>query len=194
MSLSLVLMYMSVVFAQTGTEIRQHLVSNYLTLHEVMESMNLELSETMEKLGFDTITDIGSLGFNFSTCVSPGILFSGSAEEIGISENSLNNFLKLRLRNDVQSLKLCDSDEEAASLSKLYLWLNVWTVGESYPIAYHLDFSTHLTLAPDGLNTPFEASYLGYANVAALEDEIKSATEEAIRTMGIAYLKGVGEW
>ena len=186
--------FLPISFSQTGAEIREYMKENNSSFIDTISGLDIGYYEAIEELGFADAFEIPSLGFNFTSCISPSVQFNGTAEEVGLRQAPLESFLKLRLRNDIQGLEFCDSSSGGLTQGGLKLILTVWTVGDSYPVAYHLDFSSFVVFAPNGFNNPFEASYLGYANPEALEGEIETAIEEAIQIMGVSYLKGVGEW
>lgn len=137
--------------------------------------------------GFKTIKSFGSLS----------VSLQGSAKKIGIKENELTDYLKLRFKNsfakyefkEVEKLLEAMQDKKIAPTIGL-IHIQVWTVGEDYPVAYHLSINS------GNLNNvrEYTNAYLGYGSKSNVPDTVKESISSFIDELAIAFFKAHGEF
>lgn len=180
---------------QTAEEIRQYVVENELSLMEAAVDLRMEFQEVAELLGYESFVEASTrLGLLFVTCIEPVVDLKGTAESLGLSDTNLLDHVKLRLRNDLRSLPLCDLAAATPEARPMMLLFTVWTVGDQYPIAYHVEVWTGLMLGPAGFDTPYRGAVLGVSNAAAMAGLAEQVIEETVHDLAIAYLRAIGHW
>ncbi len=173
--------------------IRQYMVVNNVSYYVASDDLGYTNDEALNILGLDMF-ETQSLGFIWVDCINPFVFIQGSAEEIGLEIDDLESYLKLRLRNDLGFLEICRPDDYADKIS-LSIYVNVWTVGNDYPVAFHIEFYTSI-LAPSVPyfhSKPFETDMLGYASSEKIYEQVTDSIEELVKATAIAYIKAVGQ-
>ena len=130
--------------------------------------------------------------FEGTTGFMVGCSLAGSAEEIGIDQDKSLGRVKLRLANTIGMVPIIKGDGSNATgaLNKVCLvMINIWTVGDDYPVAYHVKISTGYTIWSANI---FETAFLGYGNSVNVQDSINDAIDDLIDNFAVAYHKGVG--
>ena len=119
----------------------------------------------------------------FAECVTFSVHLIGTAERIGLSSGQLGNYAELRHRNDLSFLPKCSDETDGAFM---LFYFNVWTVGEDFPVAYHVDISVVLYLQPDGVpRDPYSTSYLGYANASRIQGQVEDIIRDEVRAVAL---------
>lgn len=148
------------------------------------EKINLE---AIFYSGFKTIQTFGSLS----------VSLQGSAEKIGLKEKELTDYLKLRFKNsfakyefkEVEKLWDVMQDKKIAPTIGL-IHIQVWTVGDDYPIAYHISINAgNLSNARE-----YTGAYLGYGSKSNVPDTVKESISSFIDKLAIAFFKARGEF
>ena len=127
---------------------------------------------------------------------SVGVSTRGSVEKIGLTESGLKGFLSLRLKNNFAGIKyenllepyrLPSDTEKSATIGTF--WCNVWTVGDDYPIAYHVK------CRGGNLNNYdiWSSEDLGYGNKRTVPESIKEALNKLVEEFAIQFLNVHGE-
>jgi hypothetical protein len=111
---------------------------------------------------------------------------SGSAESLGLENQSLIDLLSLRLRNDVSSVPLCgDIYDEGLT----WVFLSVTGVGNDFPVAFYVELRVSVST-----EDVFESATLGYGSKTSVEEQVEESVRDLVESFGIAFLKGRGEW
>lgn len=122
------------------------------------------------------------VALTFVECVAFYVYVQGSAEAIGLSEASLQRYFDLRKLNDLAFVPTCGED---AGMGALLVSALVWTVGNDYPVAYHVAIDSML-VAPEGVNdNPYSDAYLGYARSTQMRGEIEGILQETVRELAL---------
>jgi len=124
------------------------------------------------------------------------VTVKGSAEKIGLHSDDLSDFLMLRLKNSLGSLeKLSDrkyfsmSDDESNDNKMMTITLDVWTVGDDYPIAFHV----HFQAGPQTNVRLYEDQILGYGSRINVPLSIKQSITDLVDTFAIKFYRIRGE-
>lgn len=113
--------------------------------------------------------------------------------KIGLNEEELGDFLRLRYRNnfgnvpykDLGAKRLDVKDKSAMG----YLWCGVSTVGDDFPIAYHVECKVGSMANP----TILSDAVLGYGNKRNVPESIKKSLDNMISQFAIQFFKTRGE-
>lgn len=184
--------------AQSGSDIRSWMLENDADFYSTIQHFGIDSDTAVAALGFENSWSIAQLGFLWTSCVLPTVSLQGSAESIGLTDTGLNGILGLRLRNDLSFLPRCGNDySEPKNESMLFVDLAVWTVGDDYPVAYHVELTTYqfsmVHSIPRQFNEPFTTAYLGYARSTDVSGELNKIIEEIVRDMAISYVRATGQ-
>lgn len=124
------------------------------------------------------------------------VAVSENAEKIGINEEEITNFLKLRFKNNFAEIKYNESampdgfEKSEKEKGKLgYLWCKVLTVGDDYPVAYHI----RCIAGNYNQFDVWETEYIGYGNKSNVPETIKKTLSKAIEELAITFFKVRGE-
>lgn len=136
--------------------------------------------------GFKTIKNFSSID----------VYLRGTAEEIGLSKEDLTNYLRLRFKNSFANTsykktsfeKIMEENKEKQS-DRGDISIIVWTVGDDYPIAFHIEIS-----AGNYSNLgQYETAILGYGSEQKITESVKESISELVDDLAIAYFKARGE-
>jgi hypothetical protein len=121
------------------------------------------------------------------------VSFEGDdAKKIGLNENQLTDFAKLKFKNNFSDIQYTDrsnnlaevltDDKSAATVGLINI--RVWIVGDDYPIAYHV------AIQAGGLKNPsYKNAYLGFGSKRNVPDTVKKAIEEFIEEFAVDFFK-----
>lgn len=141
------------------------------------------------------------------------VYLSGSAKEVGLSYKELEDYVKLKFKNNFAGIKMLTSKEfvRLCSEGKVnlfyctsekigYILFNIFTVGDDYPIAYHVRCKVgHIKDMPileSGLHCSpiiWENEVLGFCSKKHLPDAIKKILSETIEKLAVDFFKARGE-
>jgi hypothetical protein len=112
---------------------------------------------------------------------------------IGITESEMTDFLKLRFKNNFGSTPYKDLGskllEQKNPESIGYLWCGVWTVGDDFPIAYHVECKGGSLSKP----TILTDAVLGYGNKRNVPEAIKKSIDGMLAQFAVRFFKTRGE-
>jgi len=116
--------------------------------------------------------------------VSIEVQILGTAEKLGLKSGELTDATRLTFLNNFPGVALemsgAPSVDGTERLSQLgFLACEVWTVGEEYVVAYHLDCSAGSYLMPGRPGSVWNRVILGYGP----KDEISDAVHKGLRSM-----------
>jgi hypothetical protein len=116
--------------------------------------------------------------------VSIEVLTQGTAEKIGLKRGELTDLTRLTFLNKFPGVALegsigppADGTERLNQLG--FLSCEVWTVGEEYMVAYHMDCNAGSYLMPRLPGSLWNRAILGYGP----KDQIPDAVHKGLRTM-----------
>lgn len=119
-------------------------------------------------------------------------LKNAESNKIGLNEGDLTDYLKLRYKNNFANIPFRDLRSNLADFTKEKVGLllcSVWTVGDDYPIAFHVECKA----GPAGNPSILTDAYLGYGNKRNVPDTIKKVLDEIVSGIAIRFYKARGE-
>jgi hypothetical protein len=135
----------------------------------------------------------------FKTIENFGLInvsLEGSAEKIGMKKEALTDYLRLRFKNSFARMEFKEPEnliaafldkEKAKRIGSIYV--EVWTVGDDYPIAYHIKIN-----AGNFFNgREYENAILGYGSKQTVPDSIRKSISQLIDDLAVAFFKARGE-
>lgn len=175
-------------------EIRSLIVAEGLTLWDVAGRFGVSAFEVGEALGVPV--DRASLGYFWPTCLDTYIEIMGTAGDLGFTRAGVRDELVFRLRNDMSYMPMCNEDRDAFDEDLMEVRISVWTVGETSPIALHVELGTYIAdylteTLPDSWNEPFARALLGYGTDGTVGDQVNEAIQELVRELSMDYLDNV---
>jgi hypothetical protein len=116
--------------------------------------------------------------------VSVEVQTQGSAEKIGLRKGEMTDLARLTFLNKFPGIALEGSGgpprDGTERLNQLgFLTCEVWTVGEEYMVAYHVDCNAGSYLMPRMPGSLWNRAILGYGP----KDQIREAVYNGLRTM-----------
>ncbi|HEX7005085.1 MAG TPA: hypothetical protein VF168_12945 [Trueperaceae bacterium] len=177
--------------AQQADAVIDYMLQNRVGFSQATGALGLSMFEVAEELGYDEFSGLFDALVETSLlhveCWSAVAYLQGTAEEIGLSSEELTQRFRLRMSNDISFVPECD---DLANTSYLALSLNVWTVGEDYPVAYHVAIEGSIFPVYDGRpENSFENAWLGYAATERVKGEVREAVEESVYDLALDFLK-----
>jgi hypothetical protein len=120
-------------------------------------------------------------------------------EELGLREEGLEDYAKLRFKNNFADIELARSprktvNEERNAVHGI-MSFSVWTVGTDYPVAYHISVTAG-TMGPSEELTVFDRytnAVLGYCSKSDLVDVVKRAIDSLMEDCAVDFFKARGE-
>lgn len=148
--------------------------------------------EAIEKFIYKDFKEIQSFGRIW-------VVFEGKdAKEIGLNQDELVDYVKLRFKNNFGKIKyeaisgekfktVLGNEAEAKKIGSISF--TVWVVGKDYPIAYHLKCEAgHFRNF-----SIWSQAILGYGSKENVPDLIKKYLNEMIERLAIDFFKARGE-
>jgi len=110
--------------------------------------------------------------------------------KIGLSDEELTSYLKLRYKNNFANIPAGEyiyepnlSDVEKRKLGNI--WCGVWTVGQDYPVAYHVE----CRLGSEINKRIVHDEHLGYGNKDNVRKSIRESLNSMIENFAITFFK-----
>jgi hypothetical protein len=117
----------------------------------------------------------------------------GDTEKIGLTAETLSNYLRLKFRNNFRGMKV---DYEKLPAMRYQegqkcgtIIVSVWTIGDDYPIAYHIDFNA----GKFGDLNVWNEAYLGYGAKENVPEGIKKQINDMVERFAISFYKAKKE-
>jgi len=126
------------------------------------------------------------------------VIFEGEdAEKIGLDEDELSDFLRLKFKNNFAEIPYKEEPDESFEIlqdeelqSKIGSFVvTVWIVGTDQPIAYHMTARVDSWEFERG----WENAVLGYGNKATVPETVKTTITEWVEEAAIMFFKVRGE-
>lgn len=178
-------------FAQSSREVLDYMLVNRVGLVTASTALGLDSSDVAEELGYT-----GSFGFleahldtslMFADCWRLFTFLQGTAEDLGLTDSTISSYFELRAANDLSFVRKCRDDEFD---SYLLLTVEVWTVGDTFPVAYHIEFTGQILPSYEGSpSNSVESAWLGYANAANVEGIVREVISSAVEDLAIRVLR-----
>ncbi len=112
--------------------------------------------------------------------------------KFGLKSEELSEFLRLRFKNSFASVPyrpagnaLGRKDPDTTG----YLWCGVWTVGDTYPVAYHVECK----MGPLSKPTMFTDASLGFGSDKNVASSIRGALDDMTTRFATDFFKARGE-
>lgn len=143
---------------------------------------------TFEEAAYKGFKTVKSFGF-----VSVSIM--GDARKIGLKEDELSNYLRLKFKNNFADIpykkasyndKIFNNKEQRNSIGSIHI--KVWTIGDDYPIAYHLSIRAG-NYTDFGIYTN---AILGYGSKENVPETVKKLITELVEELAISFFKARG--
>jgi hypothetical protein len=112
---------------------------------------------------------------------------------LGLSSQDLTDHLKLRYKNSFANVPFRDQSKNLMHVrdpEKVgYFWCGVWTVGDNYPVAYHVECRAG-SFANSSI---LKDAVLGYGNKKNVPDTVKESISNIVSEFAIRFFKTRGE-
>lgn len=136
--------------------------------------------------GFKTINGFSSIG----------VYLRGTAEDIGLNKEELTNYLRLRFKNSFANMEFKETDfltiineSDEMRSERGDISITVWTVGDDYPISFHLEIS-----AGNYSNLgQYKTAILGYSSKSKIQNSVKESISTLLDDLAISFFKARGE-
>lgn len=130
--------------------------------------------------------------------VSIEVQTAGSAEKIGLKPAALTDVARSAFRSSFNGLPFEDvtvrSLEGTERPNQLgFLTCDVWTVGEEFVVAYHVDCNAGHYLSNKVLGTVWNHALLGYGPKDQIPDTIQRGLRNLIQKLAATFFKARGE-
>lgn len=110
---------------------------------------------------------------------------------IGLTDSEMTDYVRLRFKNSFAGVPYREtpfsSIKDPAKAGSI--WCGVWTVGDNYPVAYHVEIRFG-TMEKDRIYTD---EVLGYGNSKVAQEKVKQVLDNMITQCAIKYFKLRGE-
>jgi hypothetical protein len=133
------------------------------------------------------------------------VTLDGDAEKIGLDEKELTDYLKLRIRNNFDDIKIVDMKEfftKYTGKQQGGISLRIWVLGDDYPVAYHLKYTffnyeyRYKESRPKGVrvnHSIWENEILKIGSKENVSDSIKKSIDDVIPKLAILFYEVRGE-
>lgn len=130
--------------------------------------------------------------------VSIEVQTAGSAEKIGLKPSALTDAARIAFRTSFNGLPFEDVTVRALQGTERpnqlgFLTCDVWTVGEEFVVAYHVDCNAGHYLSNKVLGTVWNHALLGYGPKDQIPDTIHRGLRNLIQKLAVAFFKARGE-
>jgi hypothetical protein len=122
----------------------------------------------------------------------------GTAEKLGLKSGDLTDLTRLTFLKNFPGVSLemsgAPSVDGRERLSQLgYLTCEVWTVGEEYIVAYHLDCNAGSYLMSGRPGTLWNRAILGYGPRGDISDAVHGGLRSMVEQLAATFFKVKGE-
>ena len=115
------------------------------------------------------------------------------SSRLQLNENDLTDYLKLRFKNNFSGVQYKDKTNSLADIKDPKkignLWCGVWTVGDDYPVAYHVECQLG-SFQKDRILTD---AVLGYGSKRNVPDTIRKSIDDIVSRFAVKFFKVRGE-
>jgi hypothetical protein len=130
--------------------------------------------------------------------VSVEVQTQGTAEKLGLKAGELTDATRLTFLKSFPGVALemsgAPSVDGTERLSQLgFLTCEVWTVGEEYMVAYHLDCNAGSYLLPRTPGTLWNRAILGYGPKHEIPDAVHNGLRNMIEQFAATFFKVKGD-
>jgi hypothetical protein len=146
-----------------------------------------DVESFMNELLYGGLKKIDSVGFIHVH------LKNSESNKLGLTSEDLTDFLKLRYKNNFGNIPFLDKSKKIGEIKNREaignLWCGVWTVGDDYPIAYHVE----CRFGSFGNPSIVSDEVLGYGNKRNVPESIKNSIDRMTSEFAIQFYKSRGE-
>ncbi len=127
------------------------------------------------------------------------VSLGGSSEKIGLKEEDLTDYLRLRFKNSFAGIEFKKLEpfeilkiiqDEKAKSGKIHV--HVWTVGDDYPIAFHIEMQAD-NMSAGYAEYAYEHEILGYGSKQNVPDSVRESISKLMDNLAVAFFKARGE-
>lgn len=146
-----------------------------------------DLEKRLNELLYGGLNKIESFGYIYVHVRNP------KEDKLGLNSEELTGYLRLRYKNNFANIPFKDQSQnlwDMKSKEKVgMLWCGVWTVGDNYPVAYHVECTAGSFEQPRILSE----AILGYGNKRNVPETIKKSIDDLVSQFAIQFYKTRGE-
>ncbi len=129
--------------------------------------------------------------------VSVEVQTQGSAEKLGLKSAELTDLTRLAFLNNFPGVALespgtSSLDEVERPNQAGFIYCEVWTVGEEYIVAYHVDCNAGPYVTPRTPNAVWGHALLGYGPKDQVPDSIRKGLRNLIEKFAVVFFKSRG--
>jgi hypothetical protein len=126
--------------------------------------------------------------------VSVEVQTQGTAEKIGLKRGELTDLTRLTFLKNLPGVPLEGSSGPPADgterLNQLgFLTCEVWTVGEQYTVAYHLDCNAGSYVMPRMPGSLWNRAILGYGPKDQIHDAVNNGLQAMVEQFAVTFSK-----
>ena len=126
--------------------------------------------------------------------VAVEVQVQGTAEKLGLNGGDLTDSTRVTFLKKFPGVALemtsTPSPDAKERLSQLgYLTCEVWTVGEEYIVAYHLDCNAGSYFMPGRPDTLWNRAILGYGPKGEVSDAVREGLQSMVEQLAVTYYK-----
>lgn len=124
------------------------------------------------------------------------VSLEGTAEKLGLKEKHLNEYLRLRFKNNFSGMQFKEPDtlfrillnkEEAVKYGSINV--RIWTVGDDFPVAFYIELKAgNLTDVDE-----YKRAMLGYGSRKNVPETVRNAITELVEDAAVDFFKTRGE-
>ncbi|MEX0958010.1 MAG: hypothetical protein WDZ63_01840 [Burkholderiales bacterium] len=150
--------------------------------------------KALERMLYGDLTRIESFVVIYVLVQGTDLWKADSENEIGLSSAQMSDYLRLRYRNNFADIPYVELTEglfgsEEINRTRGRLWCAVWTVGDSYPVAFHVECQIGTLHEPNVLRR----AVLGYARKELAIEEIRKEIDSMLTEFAQVFFRVRGE-
>lgn len=120
------------------------------------------------------------------------VSLDGSAEKLGFKKEELADYLRLRFKNSFSGigfkepeniLEIFQDTEKAKKFGHIHV--RVWTVGDDYPIAYHI----MIDAGSFAKGREYQDAILGYGSKRNIADFVRESISKLVDDLAVVFFK-----
>lgn len=178
----------SLASAQSSRDVFKHMRENNVSITDALTALDVTpVSGWQELFGDEWPITMAESGLLFVDCLQITFRVNAASPNHNLSKDQLKRYAELRALIEMPFIPLCDSmTDTVGRITSLFMTVTVWTVGDVYPVAYHIDVTTNMIGAPNGQSDePFTEAYLGYARSTSVGDQVQEAIHDVVRSLAL---------
>jgi hypothetical protein len=157
-----------------------------LSINTYAQGTDKSFEERMNEVLYGDLRKIERFGFIYV------LVRSESEDKVGLKSEDLTDYLKLRYKNNFGGFpykEITDWQNAPPAEKTGNLWCGVWTVGNSFPVAYHVE----CRMGSMKQSRIVEDAVLGYGNRSNVPETIRKTLDRMVSDFAIRFFKTRGE-